>query len=360
MTGTTCSKCLLHSRLPGVRIESNGACNFCNTGTLPKLKPREELDRIIAEARGRNPQREYDCILGLSGGRDSTWMTKIATKDLGLKILAFNNDHGFTPEHTRRNIERIVKYAGVDFIQYRTPKNLAVRTTRLLCKTLIPFGPGAMMRELCAPCQQAAAAAALKIALEKRIPLGLDGRSEGEQVVFDADTSTRITRWKALFSSSCLLYLRSLWGKYRISRNLRIPGRLSRNRITYLAQLEGRQDTNLIKLFDYIPWDRREMKRFLLDELGWEKPADSPTTWRTDCIVIPLVNYLWQVYFGITKLEEGFAHMIRIGQMERAEALEQVRQARLGRWTEEIDEICRRTLGLSRRDAAIVRSWQEK
>ncbi len=354
-----CKKCLLHDGIPGVTLSGEKVCNFCETVQHPELKGMDALKGELDKARANNPDCKYDCVVGLSGGRDSTWIMHIASKILGLRILAFNNDNGFAPEETVRNIEKAVKYAGADLIRYSTPHNLAVKTTANLYKALIPHGPGALMKEICAPCNQAAAAAALKTIVEHKVPIGLDGRSEGEQVAFDTKTTSGIGRKAMLMSPRAPYYIKSLVGKYKIWKNLRLPGQTLRNRITFVEQLEQDAPFKLIKLFDYIPWDRKELKRTLLEEMDWKRPPGCISTWRTDCKMVPLVNYIWRKHYGLTKLEEGFAHMIRLGQMDRDDAIAQIEEIKPGEWSDHHERFCLDTLKLSGKDVDTMRGWPD-
>lgn len=359
MAITYCSKCLLHDGVPGVTLNSDKVCNFCESVVPQELKGMDALKADIAKAREMNPDCKYDCVVGLSGGRDSTWIMHIASKILNLKILAFNNDNGFAPEETKRNIKKAVDYAGADLVSYKTPDNLAVKTTANLYKCLIPHGPGALMKEICAPCNQAAAAAALKTTVEHKVPIGIDGRSEGEQVAFDTKTTSGIGRRSMLLSTRAPYYFASLMGKYKIWKNLRLPGQTLRNRITFVEQLEHDAPFKLIKIFDYIPWDRRELKRVLLDEMAWIRPPGCISTWRTDCGMVPMVNYIWRKHYGLTKLEEGFAHMVRLGQMDRDDAIAQLEQIKPGDWTDGHDNFCNNILNLSSKDVDKMKAWPD-
>jgi hypothetical protein len=79
-----------------------------------------------------------------------------------------------------------------------------------------------------------------------------------------------------------------------------------------------------VHLFDYLLWDRRVITETIQKELGWTKPDDSPTSWRIDCQLVPLVNHLVKKAYGVSKIELGFANMVRSGKMDRDDALKQV------------------------------------
>ena len=81
-----------------------------------------------------------------------------------------------------------------------------------------------------------------------------------------------------------------------------------------------------IHLYDYIEWDRNTIVDTIQNKMGWSKPDASATSWRIDCSLVPLVNYLTEKAYGVSKIELGFSQMIRSGKMTREEALKQTDQ----------------------------------
>ena len=63
-----------------------------------------------------NENRDYDCVLGFSGGRDSSYLLYYLVTVLNLRVLAFAVDNGFIPEQTITNVERISNLLNVDLV----------------------------------------------------------------------------------------------------------------------------------------------------------------------------------------------------------------------------------------------------
>ena len=82
-----------------------------------------------------------------------------------------------------------------------------------------------------------------------------------------------------------------------------------------------------IHIYDYIPWDRDVIVE-TIRTTGWKAPEHSPTTWRVDCLLVSLVDYLVRSEFGVSKIELGFSNMIRHGKMDRAEAIQKIERIR--------------------------------
>ena len=91
-----------------------------------------------------------------------------------------------------------------------------------------------------------------------------------------------------------------------------------------------------IHIYDYIEWNREVMIETIQKKLGWSKPKNAATSWRIDCSLIPLVDYLTLKAYGVSKIELGFSSMIRLGKMDREDALRQVEEIKNQMDTEEL------------------------
>ena len=99
----TCTRCLMDSTVRGIRFDGNGVCNFCRMhDQLERQHPLDEtgkknFERLIAKIKKDGQGKEYDCIVGVSGGRDSTYTLYTAVK-AGLRPLAVHFDNGWNSE----------------------------------------------------------------------------------------------------------------------------------------------------------------------------------------------------------------------------------------------------------------------
>ena len=83
-----CSKCVLPSTTPGIHFDENGVCNYCSSYEPMKVKGEEELIEILNGYRAQ--KNRYDCIICISGGRDSTYTLWKLVHDYGMNVLAVN------------------------------------------------------------------------------------------------------------------------------------------------------------------------------------------------------------------------------------------------------------------------------
>jgi N-acetyl sugar amidotransferase len=117
-----CTKCIMDTSDPEITFDSMGVCNHCikfETNQKPKWFPNEEgkkkLDTIIDNIKTNGKNKEYDCVIGLSGGVDSSYLAYVLrTQYPDLKILAIHIDGGWNSELAVHNIESIVEILDID------------------------------------------------------------------------------------------------------------------------------------------------------------------------------------------------------------------------------------------------------
>lgn len=116
-----CTRCVMDTTDSKITFDENGVCDHCRNfdkKIAPFWKPQEnrldELEKIAAQIREAGKNSEYDCILGLSGGADSSYLAYIAKEVMHLRPLAFVVDTGWNLNVAVENIEKIVKGLDLD------------------------------------------------------------------------------------------------------------------------------------------------------------------------------------------------------------------------------------------------------
>lgn len=112
-----CNRCVMDTTAQNIVFDEDGICNFC-TDFLKKIEEghtnlSNELDPLIAKIKRDGQGKKYDCIVGVSGGADSSYALYLAKKH-DLRVLAVHMDNGWNSELATNNIETIVSNMGVD------------------------------------------------------------------------------------------------------------------------------------------------------------------------------------------------------------------------------------------------------
>lgn len=117
----TCTRCIMDETAVDIEFDADGVCNYCK-GFLDKQRKHiaatdEErlarLEALVQRVKGAGRGKRYDCIVGVSGGVDSSW-TLVETVRLGLRPLAVHMDNGWNTELAQNNIANLVRQLGVD------------------------------------------------------------------------------------------------------------------------------------------------------------------------------------------------------------------------------------------------------
>lgn len=116
-----CSRCVMDTSADGITFDANGICNYCSSfltdshHILAKSDSHRaaDLDRLVAEVKASGRGRRYDCIIGVSGGVDSSWAL-VKAVELGLRPLAVHMDNGWNSELAQNNIANLVRALNVD------------------------------------------------------------------------------------------------------------------------------------------------------------------------------------------------------------------------------------------------------
>ena len=116
-----CKCCVMDTSDADIVFDSNGVCMRCNeykNRILPQWNygegHEEELNTLLTEIKRKGQGKQYDCILGLSGGLDSSYMLHLAVKEWGLRPFVFHIDAGWNLPVAEENIKRLTEKLGVE------------------------------------------------------------------------------------------------------------------------------------------------------------------------------------------------------------------------------------------------------
>ncbi len=345
-----CTKCILPATQEGIDFDSFGVCNFCREFVPVKPLGEKALLKKLKKVKGE----KYDCVVPVSGGRDSTYVLYILKRKYGRNPLAVNFHNGFAHPLAIENLERACKILGVELRIESAPFNLTWRVARSLIRSAIPYGPKDMLNNICTHCSHGAHGAVQRVMLQEGLEYIISGTSHPEDTVVDWGMFPKISKKKKLLSPNVLRMLSAIGYYFTHRASLKVPGDkvIDFNRPSILHEMDGKY----FSLFDYLEWDRVKIKETITNELGWRKPEGRATSWRYDCKLVPLVNYLTKHGTGVEKLVDGFSTMIRYGKLTREEALQQIGEWDGGVFSKDVEEVLKDGLKLSGREIERIKN----
>lgn len=116
-----CTNCVMDASDSQIVFDEKGVCDHCDTfynKILPNwhtdARGQQALQKIVSEIKSAGTGKNFDCIIGMSGGIDSSYLTYLAKKELGLRPLVFHVDAGWNSQEAVNNIEKLVDKLGLD------------------------------------------------------------------------------------------------------------------------------------------------------------------------------------------------------------------------------------------------------
>jgi len=115
MEKQVCKRCIMDNVGDDtILFDSDGICNYCsyalsrmNTVYYPNSEGKKKLDAMIKQLKEEGKGKEFDCLMGISGGLDSAYLAYLGAKDWGLRILAVHIDDGFNIDIAKQNINNL-------------------------------------------------------------------------------------------------------------------------------------------------------------------------------------------------------------------------------------------------------------
>ena len=116
-----CSNCIMDTSDPGITFDEQGLCDYCRNyyeNIKPNWHPNDKdetiFTSIIEKIKKDGKERDHDCLIGISGGVDSSYVTYLAKEKFGLRPMLFHVDAGWNSQEAVHNIERLVDGLGLD------------------------------------------------------------------------------------------------------------------------------------------------------------------------------------------------------------------------------------------------------
>lgn len=304
-----CERCGLSSDMPGATYDEEGVCNLCRAfdtyvdKAQSYFKTPEDLQALIAEMQERRTG-PYDCIVLLSGGKDSSFMLcKLVA--MGVKPLTFTLDNGFISEDAKTNIRRLVNRLGVDHHWGSTPY-----MNEIFVDSLKRFA------NVCNGCFKTIYTLATHLARERNIGYIVTGLSRGQffetrltEEVFKRDDYDP-ARLDALVAEARKEYHRR---EDAVSRYLDVD--IFRNDALF-------EEVKFIDFYRYWSVPLEDMLEFLKTQVGWNRPADTGRS--TNCLINDVGIYIHKKQRGYHNYALPYSWDVRLGQKTRLEAIDEL------------------------------------
>jgi len=333
-----CSRCLMPETTPFIHFDVNGVCNFCHLfDTVPYRVKGEDRLREMVEPYRRNDDQP-DCIVGLSGGRDSTYGLHYIKTVLGMNPIAFTYDWGMVNDLARRNESRICGKLGIEHIIVSAD---IARKRDFIRRNLIAWmsRPELGMIPILMAGDKAFYYYFHKIRKQTGIRLFFFcGGHQIEETPFKYGFCgvnhgvTRPMENLTGISSPNKIRMVSYFAKNYLENplylNRSIPDIAFAYYSTYLLP------DDYVYLYHYIEWDEEEIVTTIRDKYNWESSEGTRATWRIGDGTAALYNYMYLAMAGFTEHDSFRSYQVRQGKITRDEGLRLLEAENMPRFEE--------------------------
>jgi len=298
-----CTRCIMDDSVPGIVFDDEGICPFCKIqNNLEKKYPldatsQEALTGIVEKIKKSGRGKKYDCIVGVSGGRDSTY-TLYNTVKLGLRPLVVHFDNGWNSDIAVKNIKNACKTLGVDLYTHVADWEEFKDMQRAFLKASVPDAE--------VPTDWVIFSVLFKVAAREKVKHIIHGHS------FRTEGTTPLT-WTYMDGK----YVNFIQRKFGTKKIRSFPVMSLADYLFYTFIKGIRQ----VRMLYYIPYDEKKVLELLTNEVNWINYGGKHHESKYTSF---FQSYILTRKFNIDKRKLHYSALIRSGQMTRELALEKV------------------------------------
>lgn len=304
-----CANCAMDTSDSKITFDANGVCDHCND-FYKNVQPnwhtdergRDELEAIVAKIKKSGKGKDFDCILGISGGVDSSYMLHIAVKEFGLRPLVFHVDGGWNSELAVNNIEVMIDKLGLDLYTE------VINWEEMRDFQLAFFKAGVPHIDL--PQDHAFIAVMYNFANKYNIKYILNGGNISTECVRNP------LEW--LYYGTDMLQIKDIHRRFGTIPLKSYPLSPILKHKIYLRYIKG---IKVIKPLNYFPYIKKDAIKLLSETYGWKEYPQKHFESRFTKFY---EGYWLPVKFGYDTRKVQYSSLILTGQMTRNDAIERL------------------------------------
>jgi len=295
-----CTNCVMDTHDdPSIVFDDKGVCNYCHDYkkvAKQRIFGKAELDELILKIKKKGRNKDYDCIIGLSGGVDSTYVAYIV-KSLGLRPLAVHLDNGWDSELAVSNIEKTINILHIDLhthvINWEEFKDLQLSYLK------------ASVVDIEATSDHAIFASLYKTASDNGIKYILTGENLSTEGFLPPN-------W--VHNKNDLVNIKAIQRKFGTLKLRTFPV-LGLRRKWYYSKIKGIKSVPILNYIDYV---KEDAKKMIAQNLQWR---DYGGKHHESLITRFYQSYILPQKFGIDKRKSHLSTLICSNQLSREDAL---------------------------------------
>ncbi|MGI6787999.1 MAG: N-acetyl sugar amidotransferase [Aminobacterium colombiense] len=301
-----CTRCVMDNTSDTtITFNSSGHCNYCSEALsqlgkvyFPNEEGEKRLNILIARLKKENKEKQYDCIMGISGGLDSSYLAYLGAVKWGLRILGVHVDDGYDTEISKNNIQNLCRAAKIKLVTINPDAKQFNELTRAYILAGVP--------NLAAPQDNVLFACVYQFAKEQGIRTFLSGGNFALECILQRGNT------HDAYDVQNIKDINQQFGREKINK-LQLISNLQRDVDAYLLGIETPRPLN------YIDYNRKHALKELNEFCGFEYYGGK----HLENTLTKFIQVYWFYHkFNVDKRKSHLSSMIVSNQMSRDRALE--------------------------------------
>lgn len=311
-----CRRCCMPDTNEKITFDNMGMCQICQSSEqkihIDWIEREKQLKKILDDSKKKSGNN-YDCIVGISGGKDSFFQLHVLTKIYKMNPLAVTFFHNWYNETGKENLLNSIETFNVDHLMF-TPKRNTIN--KLAKKSLYEIG------DACWHCHAGVGNFVLQTAIRYKIPLIIWGESTSEE-------SGKATYEKP--KKFDRLYFLKTSAKKKSAEMVGDGIEMKDLNAYHIPSKKECDDVGIngIHLGDYMFWDDERQTEFISETYGW-KEADVEGTYKgyksNGCVMTGVHDYMKLIKRGFGRTTDHVSRDIRTGLLTREEGFELIKK----------------------------------
>ena len=310
-----CNNCVMDTTDSSIIFDDKGICDYCNNyydNILPNWHPNEqgekEISVVLDKIKTEGKNKDYDCLIGISGGLDSSYLVYAAVEKFGMRPLLVHVDAGWNSDVSTHNIQKLVDGLGLDLytevVNWEEMKDLQ----RAFIKAQVP--------DIDTPQDLVFFSSLYNFAVKNKFKYILTGGN------FSTECVREPLEWGSYYQTD-MKYVRDIHHKFGERKLDTFP---TCDIFKYKIQYRFVNGVRVVKPLDHIRFIKKEAEDLLRDKFGWQsyqhKHHESRFTRFYESFWLPRK-------FGFDKRKNHLSSLILTGQVDRDTVLDRLSRPEL-------------------------------
>ncbi len=305
-----CVRCGLPSNYPDADIDEAGLCSDCHAYDLYRdqvaqyFRTPDELRHLFAEVKANNADKSYDCMVLVSGGKDSSYMLYQLVREYGMRPLVFSLDNGYISEEALENVRRVAEHVGAGVHIATTPHMNAIFADSLRRHS-----------NVCDGCYKVIYTLSMNLAKEMGIDTIITGLARGQLFETRLADTFRARIFNPATIDDWIMDARKAYHQIEDATTQLLDVKIFENDRVF-------NQIQFVDFYRYTDVGLDEVYDYLNNQTVWQRPSDTGRS--TNCLINDVGIYIHKKERGYHNYALPYSWDARLGHKNREMAMDEL------------------------------------